>query len=113
METAIAILCVVASVTSSVLSMPEALVSYNRVQERMRQLAEDFNALEGQNVYCDMDTDGGGWTVIQRRGQYGNPVFNFYRNWTEYANGFGNPAEEYWIGTTRSLKVREKEYFGS
>lgn len=52
----------------------------------------------GQRVYCDMDTDGGGWTVIQRRGQYGNRVFHFYRNWTEYANGFGNPSDEYWIG---------------
>ncbi|XP_049519498.1 techylectin-5A-like [Dermacentor silvarum] len=130
MEPAITILCIIASVTSGVLSMPEALVSYNRLQERMRQLAEDFNALEGsfkpahctyilhngqhtsgvytvfhkaagnsgQKVYCDMDTDGGGWTVIQHRGQYGNPVYYFYRNWTEYANGFGNPAEEYWIG---------------
>ncbi|XP_050029119.2 techylectin-5A-like [Dermacentor andersoni] len=52
----------------------------------------------GQSVYCDMETDGGGWTVIQRRGQFGNSVYHFYRNWTEYANGFGNASEEYWIG---------------
>lgn len=52
----------------------------------------------GQDVYCDMKADGGGWTVIQRRGQFGNRVFNFYRNWEEYAKGFGNPEEEYWIG---------------
>ncbi|XP_077510958.1 ficolin-1-like isoform X2 [Amblyomma americanum] len=52
----------------------------------------------GQRVYCDMDTDGGGWTVIQRRGQYGNNAYYFYRNWTEYARGFGDPAQEYWIG---------------
>ncbi|KAL3206527.1 hypothetical protein MRX96_039998 [Rhipicephalus microplus] len=52
----------------------------------------------GQSVYCDMDTDGGGWTVIQRRGQFGNRVYHFYRNWTEYAQGFGDPSEEYWIG---------------
>ncbi|KAH6933957.1 hypothetical protein HPB50_019345 [Hyalomma asiaticum] len=36
--------------------------------------------------------------VIQRRGQFRNRVYHFYRNWTEYANGFGNPEEEYWIG---------------
>ncbi|KAL1472506.1 hypothetical protein MTO96_022951, partial [Rhipicephalus appendiculatus] len=36
--------------------------------------------------------------VIQNRGQYGNSVFYFYRNWTQYASGFGDPAKEYWIG---------------
>ncbi|XP_077532212.1 techylectin-5A-like [Haemaphysalis longicornis] len=54
----------------------------------------------GKIVYCDMDTDNGGWTVIQRRGQYGNPVYYFYRNWTEYDSGFGDPAKEYWIGNS-------------
>uniref|UniRef100_A0A224Y5Y0 Fibrinogen-related domain containing protein n=1 Tax=Rhipicephalus zambeziensis TaxID=60191 RepID=A0A224Y5Y0_9ACAR len=52
----------------------------------------------GQDVYCDMETDGGGWTVIQERGQYGNNAYYFYRNWTQYASGFGDPAKEYWIG---------------
>uniref|UniRef100_A0A131YTL8 Fibrinogen-related domain containing protein n=1 Tax=Rhipicephalus appendiculatus TaxID=34631 RepID=A0A131YTL8_RHIAP len=52
----------------------------------------------GQDVYCDMETDGGGWTVIQKRGQYGNNAYYFYRNWTQYASGFGDPAKEYWIG---------------
>ncbi|XP_075539922.1 techylectin-5A-like [Dermacentor variabilis] len=52
----------------------------------------------GQDVYCDLTSDGGGWTVIQRRGQFGNRVFHFYRNWTEYAQGFGSASEEYWIG---------------
>lgn len=52
----------------------------------------------GQIVYCDMDTDGGGWTVIQRRGQFGNNAYYFYRKWTEYATGFGDPDKEYWIG---------------
>ncbi|XP_077508507.1 techylectin-5A-like [Amblyomma americanum] len=53
----------------------------------------------GTAVYCDMQMDGGGWTVIQKRGQYGNNAFYFYRNWTEYAKGFGDPAKEYWIAT--------------
>lgn len=52
----------------------------------------------GTSVYCDMNSEGGGWTVIQNRGQYGNSVYYFYRNWTEYANGFGDRTKEYWIG---------------
>lgn len=52
----------------------------------------------GRVVFCDMETQGGGWTVIQRRGQFGNNVYYFYNNWTVYANGFGDPREEYWIG---------------
>ncbi|KAH7959308.1 hypothetical protein HPB49_010170 [Dermacentor silvarum] len=54
--------------------------------------------VKGKVVYCDMDTDGGGWMVIQRRGQFGNSIYHFYRNWTEYATGFGDPAKEYWFG---------------
>ncbi|KAB0350058.1 hypothetical protein FD754_014915 [Muntiacus muntjak] len=50
---------------------------------------------EPRKVFCDMETSGGGWTVIQRR-ENGN--VNFQRNWTDYKQGFGNPAGEYWLG---------------
>ncbi|ROT77852.1 Ficolin-1 [Penaeus vannamei] len=40
------------------------------------------------SVYCDMDTDGGGWTVIQRRDQFDNQI-GFFRGWDEYVSGFG------------------------
>ncbi|XP_061169208.1 microfibril-associated glycoprotein 4-like [Saccostrea echinata] len=46
-------------------------------------------------VYCDMETDGGGWTVIQRR-QSGD--VSFERNWEEYKMGFGDVFTSYWIG---------------
>ncbi|XP_064461045.1 protein scabrous-like [Ornithodoros turicata] len=49
-------------------------------------------------TYCDMESDGGGWTVFQRRGQFGNPVYDFYRDWKAYKNGFGDPAKEFWLG---------------
>ncbi|CAH1252181.1 ANGPTL1 [Branchiostoma lanceolatum] len=47
------------------------------------------------SVYCDQTTDGGGWTVIQRR--FGGSL-EFFR-WIEaYRNGFGDSSVEYWLG---------------
>ncbi|XP_026214476.1 microfibril-associated glycoprotein 4-like isoform X2 [Anabas testudineus] len=46
-------------------------------------------------VYCDMDSSGGGWTVFQRRM---DGTVNFYRPWDYYKFGFGDPAGEYWLG---------------
>ncbi|XP_075039416.1 ficolin-2-like isoform X1 [Mixophyes fleayi] len=46
-------------------------------------------------VLCDMDTDGGGWIVFQRR--YDGTV-NFFRDWIDYKRGFGNQMSEFWLG---------------
>uniref|UniRef100_A0A668VAL8 Tenascin N n=1 Tax=Oreochromis aureus TaxID=47969 RepID=A0A668VAL8_OREAU len=46
-------------------------------------------------AYCDMDTDGGGWLVLQRR-NIGK--LDFMKRWRQYIAGFGNLTEEFWIG---------------
>ncbi|XP_069110163.1 ficolin-1-like [Argopecten irradians] len=46
-------------------------------------------------VFCDMDTLGRGWTVIQHRFDGSQ---DFYQMWKDYKRGFGSPYGEYWIG---------------
>ena len=43
-----------------------------------------------------METDGGGWLVIQRR--LPNGTVNFTRDWSDYENGFGDLNGEFWYG---------------
>lgn len=46
-------------------------------------------------VWCDMESEDGGWTVIQTRF---DGLVDFYRTWTEYRNGFGSVDSEHWLG---------------
>ncbi|KAL3045971.1 hypothetical protein OYC64_004056 [Pagothenia borchgrevinki] len=58
-------------------------------------------------VYCDMDSLGGRWTVFQRRM---DGSVNFYRPWYDYKTGFGFAVGEYWLGleTLSHLTLRKK-----
>ena len=70
-------------------------------------------------VYCDMQTDGGGWTVFQRR-QDGS--VDFYRGWNDYKAGFGQLTAEFWLGNDKihrltasrpsSLRVELEDWSG-
>ncbi|KAL7631285.1 UNVERIFIED_CONTAM: hypothetical protein RMT77_018419 [Armadillidium vulgare] len=72
-------------------------------------------------VFCDQETDGGGWTVFQHRKDIPNRE-NFYRKWTKYKLGFGNLSNEFWLGldnihslvsdTLMELRVDLEDYEG-
>ncbi|XP_019512397.1 PREDICTED: tenascin isoform X4 [Hipposideros armiger] len=53
-------------------------------------------------VFCDMNSDGGGWIVFLRRK---NGREDFYRNWKAYAAGFGDRREEFWLGLDNLNKI--------
>lgn len=58
-------------------------------------------------VYCDMTTDDGKWTVIQKRF---NGTVSFFRGYADYKTGFGRADGEYWLGLNNiyQLTLRKK-----
>ncbi|XP_072344358.1 tenascin isoform X11 [Scyliorhinus torazame] len=66
------------------------------------------NRSQPLRVYCDMTTDGGGWMVFQRRE---NGKVDFFRNWKNYSNGFGNPADEFWLGLENLHKITSQGHY--
>ncbi|ETN59880.1 angiopoietin [Anopheles darlingi] len=60
-------------------------------------------------VFCEQEIADGGWTVIQRRDDYGDPRENFNRDWADYKNGFGDPAKEFWLGNENIYMLTNNE----
>ncbi|XP_040572696.1 angiopoietin-1 [Lepeophtheirus salmonis] len=63
-------------------------------------------------VFCEMESEknrernGGGWTVIQRRGDnFDTPRENFNRPWQDYKKGFGDINLEFWLGNENIFQL--------
>ncbi|XP_059169196.1 ficolin-2-like [Physella acuta] len=60
----------------------------------------------GLVVMCDTVTDGGGWTIFQRRV---SGTVDFYRGWEEYKHGFGDYGiGEFYLGNENIFCLTSK-----
>ena len=66
-------------------------------------------------VFCNMEENGGGWLVFQRRFDGSE---SFERTWEEYKHGFGDVENEHWLGnkwlnllTNSEVRQKGDRYF--
>ncbi|XP_075046294.1 angiopoietin-related protein 7 [Mixophyes fleayi] len=67
--------------------------------------ADEFLGSAELEVFCDMETQGGGWTLIQRR-KVGLTSFN--REWKQYRDGFGTIRGDFWLGNENIYRLTRR-----
>ncbi|XP_070172931.1 uncharacterized protein [Littorina saxatilis] len=63
---------------------------------------------EPVTVYCDQTTDNGGWIVFQRRM---DASVDFFRDWTDYRNGFGDLEGNFWLGLDKLHRLTTSQRY--
>ncbi|XP_078504057.1 angiopoietin-2 [Lissotriton helveticus] len=66
------------------------------------------NTTDNIKAFCDMETNGGGWTIIQRRV---DGSVDFHRTWKEYKMGFGDASGEYWLGNDLVSQLTNQQHY--
>ncbi|XP_015233331.1 PREDICTED: angiopoietin-related protein 7-like [Cyprinodon variegatus] len=73
-----------------------------RISGEYKLPKDEFLGAPELSVYCDMETNGGGWTLIQRR-KIG--LTSFSRDWKQYKNGFGSIRGDFWLGNDHIYRL--------
>ena len=53
-------------------------------------------------VYCDLQTNSGGWIVLQRRQ---DASVSCHRNWNDYRSGLGDLRKNFWLGNDKIYRI--------
>ncbi|KAM9477371.1 angiopoietin-2a isoform 1-T1 [Clarias gariepinus] len=59
-------------------------------------------------AYCDMETEAGGWTIVQKRF---SGLVDFDQTWKEYKMGFGDASGEHWLGNEYISKLTNEQQY--
>ena len=64
------------------------------------QLESGIHVVRNTTVYCDMETNGGGWLVVFNRSLVDNNStrISFSQRWIQYWKGFGAVDGDHWLG---------------
>uniref|UniRef100_A0AAG5DP22 Fibrinogen C-terminal domain-containing protein n=1 Tax=Anopheles atroparvus TaxID=41427 RepID=A0AAG5DP22_ANOAO len=73
-----------------------------------KYLIRAFDDEEPFPAFCEQTKFGGGWLVIQHRFE---GSLNFFRNWTEYRDGFGSIDREFWLGLERLHRLTSRKAY--
>uniref|UniRef100_A0A3Q0S7Y2 Angiopoietin-like 7 n=1 Tax=Amphilophus citrinellus TaxID=61819 RepID=A0A3Q0S7Y2_AMPCI len=73
-----------------------------KISGEYRLPKDEFLGTPEHTVFCDMETNGGGWTLIQRR-KVG--LISFERDWKQYKQGFGSIRGDFWLGNDHIFRL--------